>query len=471
MNANAETELRDLQAGMAAELSAHLDQHLERLTWGADRIASYQRHRLRVLLAHAAEHSRFHARRLRGLDIGRFELADLARLPTMTKAEMMAGFDELVTDSRLGRDIVEQHLAASETEPRLLCGEYVCLASGGSSGLRGIFVQTVAEYTDFVASVVRSGWTRMIAGGGPPPGGLVIGLVGAASPVHSSGFGAAVSGPPVQMIAAPATLPLQEIVRRLNAAQPPALLGYPSKLAELAGEQQEGRLRIAPRSVTAMSELLTAEARALIGDAFGVAVVDQFVSTEGLAGQSEPHGSVFEFASDLCLVELVDANNQPVPEGVRSEKALVTNLHNLTQPLVRYELTDRFIGRPGTPGHGHLRASVEGRADEVFRFGGIEVYPHVLRSVLTTTAAVREYQVRQTERGIDVACVSVGRVDQPALAAQLARALSRAGVAEPRVDVRLVGEVVRDPKSGKTRRFIPRQPPPSGPPAVAEVVR
>ena len=336
-----------------------------------------------MLLSHAAEHSPFHARRLRGLDPSRFELADLPRLPTMTKGQMMAGFDEVVTDRRLTRSRVERHLAASTAEPALLFGRYVCLASGGSSGLRGVFAQALDEYTEFVASIVRQARTRMMAAGGPPPEGMVIGIIGAASPVHSSGFGAAVAaGPPVRLIAAPVTLPLPEIVRRLNAARPPALLGYPSKLAELAREQRGGQLRIAPRSVTAMSEVLTPRDRAAIGDAFGVPVVNQFVSTEGLVGQSEPGGSVLRFASDTCLAELVDSGNQPVPEGTTSAKVLVTNLHNLTQPLIRYELTDRFSRPPGLPGGGYLRASVEGRADEPFRYGRLEVHPHVLRSTL-----------------------------------------------------------------------------------------
>ena len=251
----------------------------------------------------------------------------------------------------------------------------MCLASGGSSGVRGVFVQAVEEYTDFVASVVRPGWARMTEAGGPPPEGIVIGIIGAASPVHSTGFGAAISGPPIRLIAAPATLPMPEIVRRLNAAQPPALLGYPSKLAELAREQRAGRLRIAPRSVAALSELLTPRDRATIGEAFGVPVINQFASTEGLVGQSEPGGSVLRFASDLCLAELVDADNQPVPDGTASAKVLVTNLHNLTQPLIRYELTDRFVRPPGLPHGGYLRASVEGRADEPFRYGRLEVHP------------------------------------------------------------------------------------------------
>jgi phenylacetate-coenzyme A ligase PaaK-like adenylate-forming protein len=199
------------------------------------------------VISGAIERSPFHTARLAGIDVGRFELGDLSRLPVMSKAQMMASFDQIVTDRRLNRRIVERHLAQSDLEPGVLLGDYVCLASGGSSGLRDVFVQTLGEYTDFVAVLFRRALARKITDGGPASAGLVVGIVSAASPVHSSGFGAATAtGSLVRMIAAPASMPIAEIVERLNAAQAPALLGYASKLAQLAREQREGRLRIAP---------------------------------------------------------------------------------------------------------------------------------------------------------------------------------------------------------------------------------
>jgi phenylacetate-CoA ligase len=453
-----------LQARVSAELTWRLSQYSGRLGWNPGQLAGHQQERLRVLLGHAAAHSPFHARRLRGLDPARFEVGDLARLPVMTKSQMMAEFDDVVTDRRLSRRLAEQHLAASPHEPGLLLGEYVCLASGGSSGLRGIFVQTLGEFTDFVASLVRPGYARALAAGGPPPGGLVLGIIAAASPVHSSGFGASVAtGPPVRLIPVPATLPLAEIVARLNAAAPPALLGYASKLAELAREQLAGRLRIAPRSVTSISELLTPADRAVIERAFAVPVVDSFVSTEGLAGHSDPGGSVLSFASDMCLAELVDDDDNPVPAGVSSAKVLVTNLHNLTQPLIRYELTDRFTRPPATPATGWLRASIDGRADDVFLYGGLAVHPHVIRSILASESAVREYQVRQTVDGVDVACVTGSPLAAPALAARLEHALRQAGLTAPQARIRLADTIPRDPRTGKVRRFIPRPAQPAHP--------
>jgi len=73
-------------------LRARLGDHVTRLAWTADEVAAHQRSRLRALLAHARDTSPLHARRLRGVDVERFEVQDLERLPTMTKTEMMANF-------------------------------------------------------------------------------------------------------------------------------------------------------------------------------------------------------------------------------------------------------------------------------------------------------------------------------------------------------------------------------------------
>jgi phenylacetate-coenzyme A ligase PaaK-like adenylate-forming protein len=402
------------------------------------------------------------------VDPDRFELADLARLPVMTKAEMMENFDAATTDRRLTRELVERHLARSVTDPSLLLGGYVGLVSGGSSGERGLFVQAVGEYAEFAASVTRRAMAAAMAAGGPPPDGLVIGMVGAGSPVHSSGLATlTATRPPIRLVPAPASLPVAEIVARLNAARPPSLLAYATKLPELAREQRAGRLRLRLQSVISMSESITPAERAAVAEAFGVPVTDMFVSTEGLVGHSEPGGTVLTFASDTCLAECVDDQGRPVPDGVPSAKVLVTNLHNLTQPLIRYELTDRFTPAGTSPG-GALRASVEGRADDVFRYQEASVHPFVLGAPLLHAHAVREYQIRQTERGADIAAVIDGDFDPAAAAAAVERCLRQAGVDRPLVGFRRVAALDRDPMTSKIRRFVPlsaqRLPGPAVPP-------
>jgi phenylacetate-coenzyme A ligase PaaK-like adenylate-forming protein len=284
-----------------------------------------------------------------------------------------------------------------------------------------------------------------------------VALVGAASPVHASGFAAAVliAGDPVRATSAPATLPLAALARRLNQVQPLVVMAHTSKLALLAAEQRAARLTIAPVSVTAMGEQLTETNRAVISDAFGIPLINQFASTEGLVGHSEPGGTALTFASDMCIGELVDEDNQPVPGGTPPAKLLLTNLYNHTQPLIRYELTDQFTRHSADPGSGYLRATIEGRADDTFRYRAIAVDPLVIQTVMVRTPASLEYQVRQTGRGIDIAVVASGPFDLTALAAALEQSLRAAGLPDPQVHIRQVPDIARHPETGKARRFIP----------------
>jgi phenylacetate-coenzyme A ligase PaaK-like adenylate-forming protein len=452
------TEFDHLRASFQARFLARVPGHIERLGWSRRQIEACQRDGLRALLGHAIAHSPFHRQRLRGIDPSRFELADLSSLPIMTKAQMMRSFDEVLTDRRLTRGLVEEALARTADEPVPILGEYTALASGGSSGVRGVFVSASEAVLGSTLSVTRPLMARLRAGGGAPPGGLPIAMVAAASAVHATGSATAwVVGEklPFHFLPVPATLPVPEIVARLNALLAPGLFGYPSMLARLAAERRAGRLRIAPTSVTTAGETLTAELRAAIHNDFRAPIVDTFASTEGLFGPTAPNDDVCIFNSDLCIAELVDAENRPVPVGVPSAKVLVTNLYNRTQPLIRYELTDSFIREPDAADHGHLRARVTGRVDDILHYGGVDVHPHVVRSVMVKAAAVLEYQVRQTIDGIDVDTVVSARIDGHALSDRLEAALAAAGLAHPAVSVRIVDRLDRHAATGKLKRFVP----------------
>ncbi|GEL19111.1 AMP-binding protein [Pseudonocardia asaccharolytica] len=440
-----------------AALLAAYPELIARLDWDRARIVAHQRLRLQALLAHAAAHSPFHSRRLRGIDLDAVGPADLATLPVMTKAEMMNELDDVFTDRRLTHRAVEEALAAAGREPAVLQGVHLALASGGSTGQRAVFVLDGPACVQFYGSLTR-GFAARIAATGGPPGGLPAAMVAAGSPLHATGTAGPLTAGgrlPFRFHSVPVTLPLPEIVERLNALQAPLLFGYPTMLARLAGEQRAGRLRIAPVAVTCTSETCTPELRAAITAGFGAPLIDGFGSTEGLVGNSPPGEEAIVFAEDGCVLELVDDRNRPVPPGTSSAKVLVTNLYNQVQPLIRYELTDRFVAEPPAAGHGHLRARVQGRSDEVFRYGAVTVHPLVMRSVLVQTPEVLEYQVRQTPGGIDVAAVADPGLDVAGLQRRLAAALAGSGLARPEVVVRPVPNLQRHPETGKLCRFIP----------------
>ena len=352
---------------------------------------------------------------------------------------------------------MERALAATDREPVPIHGRYVAMASGGTSGRRGVFVLDRDAAVEFIGSVARPLMARLLAAGGPPPGGLPIAMVCAASAVHATGTAPAWTAAgdlPFRFLPVPVTLPLDQIVERLNAIAAPMLYGYPSMLARLAAERRAGRLRVRPQMVVSTSETLRLETRGDIAEAFGAPVVDTFGSTEGLVGHSAPGGSVLAFNSDVCIVELVDAEHRPVADGVPSAKIVVTNLANRLQPLIRYEIGDSFVRQPAAPDHGHLRATVQGRSDEVLHYDRVDIHPLVIRSVLVTAREVLDYQVCQTRRGAEVIALAAGALDGDGLGRRIEAALVAAGLADPEVTVRTVSALDRDPKSGKIRRVI-----------------
>jgi phenylacetate-CoA ligase len=226
-------------------------------------------------------------------------------------------------------------------------------------------------------------------------------------------------------------------------------------LAQLAAEQTAGCLRIRPLIVTCTSETLSPELRATIRSAFGVPVVDTFGSTEGLVGSSLPDDDVLVFAEDGCIVELVDADDRPVPPGTPSDAVLVTPLENRVQPLVRYRITDSFVAQPPAAGHGYLRARVAGRSEDVLRFGTVTLHPLVIRSVLVHVPDVGDYRVLQTPRGVAIEVLAPQGTDCTEIRADVVRAVARAGLETPEVIVERVPELPRDLRSGKLRRFVP----------------
>jgi phenylacetate-CoA ligase len=458
MTTRSMTGWENFRADVQDALLAGMDDHVHRLAWDAERVAAAQRDGLHRLLAHSVEYSSFHRRRLAGIDPGRVDPSDLTALPVMTKADMMASFDDVVTDHRLTLQLIERALAATGTEPVPVHGDYVAMATGGSSGRRGVFVFDRDALTAFASALSRGLMARLQTFGGPPPGGLPIAMVSAASAVHATGVAPALSvgrDMPFRFVPVPVTLPLPEIVECLNELQAPALYGYASMLARLAVEQRTGRLQLSPLVVTSTSETLTADMRAAITEAFGAPVIDTFGSTEGLVGTTAPGDCVLTFNSDMCIVELVDDDNQPVAPGVASAKVLLTNLSNTVQPLIRYELNDSFTGQPAADDHGYLRATVEGRVEDVLRYGSVDVHPLVVRAVLVKTPAVLDYQLRQTARGIDADLVATGSLDLDDIVDRLTSALAHAGLQQPEVTARTVTTLARHPKTGKLQRFVP----------------
>jgi phenylacetate-CoA ligase len=191
---------------------------------------------LNRLLQHAAANSPYY-RRVIGEGAAR-RAVRLRDLPVLTKPELMEHFDEIVTDDRLGRDKVEAHLAGPSAG-ELLDGFRV-FATAGSTGRRGVFAYSAAEFAVWVAAQVR-----MLHVMGVTPA-MRVAAVGAPDPVHISRqvFAALTAGKAAQLSAAApelsVTTPVPELVAALNGYQPDAIPTYASIAALLAEERLAG---------------------------------------------------------------------------------------------------------------------------------------------------------------------------------------------------------------------------------------
>ena len=220
-----------------------MQEQMARLSWTGAEFDEARTIGLRSLLATARARSSWHAERLAGLDLERVGVADLAGLPVMTKADLMGSFDRIVTAPGLSLARLEDHVSRAGSAVELVDGEYLVLASGGSSGRRAVFPFTVPEAATYFASLLRFSvqWrSRQHLDLG------VIATVTAGTSTHATGALTQLFPRPEERHAFPITTPLEEIVEGLNRVQPALLVAYPSALAILAAEQVAGRLRISP---------------------------------------------------------------------------------------------------------------------------------------------------------------------------------------------------------------------------------
>ena len=439
----------ELRLRHAADRDAALPRYADQIQWSAAQLRTEREQRMRVLLATAKARSPWHRERLRDVDAATFTEADLPSLPTMSKADLMDNFEAVVTDPRLTRDIVDAYVEHLPENPYLF-ERYLVIASGGSSGRRGIFVYDWEAFVTFNCQLAR--WLSAVPEEAPCANLL------APRGAHITWIFFLVFPRKDDTRVAP-TLPLAEIVDRLNALQPKTLSGYASTFALLAGEARSGRLTIAPTQIITCGESLLPEVRAEVEAVWPVHVYNFYGMSEGPYAFPCRAGDAMHLPDDLHYVEPVDEADRPVPPGTPAAKLLVTNLFNLTEPLIRYEVTDQLVVLPEPCPCGVATRRIDhllGRADDIFTYpGGIRVHPLTIRALLGRHRYVVEYQVIQTERGVRVCFCANGPVEPSELSATIATGLRGCGLTDPEVTLEQVPELSRQ-VSGKLKRFVPR---------------
>ena len=439
-------------------LLSQIGEHFERVAWSAERLRAERTARLRELVGVAVERSSWHRGRLGDTDLARLDEDTLRGLPVMTKDDLMGNFDEIVTDHDVRLEDANAHIAELDGDAYFR-DELHAVASGGSSGVRGVFVWGWDAWATVQLTALRRALLDRM--GDPdlasrPP---VAMIVAAENATHfTSAVSETFATGAVETHRFRIGLPLEEVVSGLNAADGDNLATYPSMLARLVGEARAGRLQIGPRRIMTMAEPLSEDARRAAEETWQAPVANMWGTSEaGVTAVGCFKGAGMHLTDDLLIVEPVDADGNAVPAGVRSHKVFLTNLFNPLLPLIRYEISDEvtLLDEPCACGSLHRRiADIEGRNDDTFLYrDGVSVHPHLFRSILGRAHAVSEYQVKQTPRGAAIVVCADGAVDSESLIHKLEEALAGAGCPEPVVTVTVV-ESIPTLATGKLKRFL-----------------
>ena len=164
-------------------------------------------------------------------------------------------------------------------------------------------------------------------------------------------------------------------------------------------------------------------------------------------------------ADDLVILEPADADGNVVPYGQPADRLLLTNLYNLAQPLIRYDLVDAVTisDEPCPCGCAHRRiTAVSGRIDGAFEYESGAVVPRAaIEQTVVTTPGVANFFVGKTKRGLDVSVVTDGSSDLQSLQTDLVDVLHRHGGPVSDVGVHEVGSIERLSR-GKCKQFDAR---------------
>lgn len=436
-----------------------------------DALASRQNGRLANLIEVAVRNSRFYREHLHGKVHSK---PVLGSLPSVTKTELMARFDDWVTDPQLKLGELKTFVADPQRIGETYLEKYLIWESSGTSHQPGIFVQDARAMAVYDAlEALRRNTPRPLQRWFDP---LLmtdrIAFVGATSG-HFASFVSMqrmrqLNPWMAQNVRCFSILDsMSALVDKLNAFAPTVIATYPTFAAVLADAACGGALRFLPKELWTGGETLSVAVRRRVEQALGCAVRNSYGASEFMSIGWECSFGKMHANTDWVILEPVDERGRPMPAGQPSYSTLLTNLANYVQPLIRYDLGDQM-----TVHHERCECGsslpvieVQGRRDDPLVMAGSNGYPVTLLPLALTTvledeAGVFDFHLRQRD---DHTLVLRLEMDGPQAASVVKRCravLQNFAAKQGAVPIRVIaelGQVVPKGRSGKAQRVVAGQ--------------
>ena len=295
-----------------------------------EKILQLQEKKFRKMIKFAYKNSSFYQDlyRSKGIsekDLGVIKIDDL---PIVDKDVILDNFDDVVTTQDINKQGILDFLEKSKDPNELYLNKYHVVHTSGSSGKIGVFVYSKKDWDSFFPYITRVFDFKLKKNKSVFFGAAGGHFLGAS---FSAWLDIGLSRFFVNSRIFDITKPLTLHIKKLNAFQPNILGGYFTGLKILAEEQEKGRLQIHPDIIVNCGEGIITKDKEYIEGVFGVSMTNLYGLAEcAVMGVGKNRYDGIYLMDDLALVE------------IREDHALLTNLYNKTQPLIRYRINDFF---------------------------------------------------------------------------------------------------------------------------------
>jgi len=242
----------------------------------------------------------------------------------------------------------------------------------------------------------------------------------------------------------------------LTALNPAVIYSYASNMALLAADIEAREAPpIHPRLIFTTGEVLSDADRERINRVFSTQVRDIFGVVEmGDVAWQCPAQKGYHLNIDSFFIE-IDAEGVEAAAGA-SGRLVITNLHSLAMPFIRYEVGDVLSAAEDEPcecGCTFPRVRVlEGRADDwLYGTDGRRVSPLIF--VIASVPGVQQYRMIQKSHHHLIVEIVPGRDYSSETMRKIEAHVKEVLGSELKVEVMSVQEIPKDP-SGKMRRVI-----------------
>jgi phenylacetate-CoA ligase len=369
-----------------------------------EELIMFQEKYLKKLLIHAYENVPYYHGHLREIGVineGKVDLSKFNQIPILTKEIMRKHHKELISIDYLKR-------------------KWYYNSSGGSTGEPIRFIQD--DIYSKWGNVTNYYWYKDILGIDEHNVKKVF-LWGSERDLFKCGFGSKINF--VNWLNNTIFLnsfrltekDMNNYIKILNTYKPDLIRGYAGSLYELSryAERKDKTIHT-PKVIISTAETLTEEMREKIETIFGTKLYDFYGSRESnnLAGECKE--GLMHILAFHNYVEILDDNCGPAKEGEEG-RVIVTNLHNYSMPLIRYEIGDIAELGPDRCKCGNklpLLRKVTGRiTDHFIKEDGTIIYGEYFTHLFYHKRWIKSFQAIQEDYiTIRVLIVPNGEVDE-----------------------------------------------------------